>query len=163
MILPIIFWTKIKKEKLGRINCEDILELIEKYLSDKKFNYVKRKKNKIIFHNIDGIILFRLKDFLASGEIKIIEKKDELIIQNGNWMVFLLAIPFLFFILLAKSKFSTIDQDDIQIIWTFFIVLFIPNLLVRIVAHFYFKTKIESLINQKKLNNAQNSLKNEGK
>jgi hypothetical protein len=163
MILPIIFWTKIKKEKLGKLNSDDILDLVEEYLSEKKYNYIKRKKNKIIFHNVDGIILFRLKDFLASGEIKIKEKKNELIILNGNWMFFLFAIPFLLFILLAKFKFSTIDQSDIQLIWTFFIALFIPNLLIRIAAHFYFKGKIESLINKTIQNNTLNSFKNEKK
>ena len=154
MILPIIFWTKIKKEKLGKLNTENILDLIDEHLSENGFNYINRKQNKIIFHKADGISFMRMKDFLVSGEIRIKEKKDSLIIINGNWMVFLIAIPFLIFIYLAKSEFSTLDQKDIQMIWTVFLIIFIPNLLIRIVAHFGLKSTIKRMIEKTTHNNS---------
>ncbi|MFK5981528.1 MAG: hypothetical protein QM499_01340 [Flavobacteriaceae bacterium] len=146
MILPIIFWTKIKKEKLGKLNTEDILDLLDEYLSEKGFNYINRKQNKIIFHKADGFTFMRMKDFLVSGEIRIKEKKDSLTITNGNWMIFLIAIPFLILYFLSKSEFSTFDKNDIQMIWIIFLILFIPNLIIRIVAHFELKGAIEKMI-----------------
>ena len=154
MILPIIFWTKIKRENLGELTSDDILDLVDKYLTENRFNYINRKQNKIIFHKADGFTFMRMKDFLVSGEIRIKEEKDNFKIINGNWMVFLIAIPFLIFIYLANSKFSTLDENDIQMIWTFFLMLFIPNLLIRVVAHFRLKGTIENMIEKTTHNNS---------
>ncbi len=146
MILPIIFWTKIKKNELGKLNSEDILDIVEEYLSENDYNYINRKDNRIKFHKMDGFSFMRFKDFLVSGVIKIKEKNDSLIIINGNWMVFLIALPFLILYFLSKSKFSTFDQNDIDMIWNILLVLFIPNLLIRLFAHLKFKGMIIDMI-----------------
>jgi len=145
-LLPIQFWTKFKKKEFGELNSSESLDLIQNYLNEEGFNYIKRKKNKIIFHKFDGWTSFNTKSFLASGVIKTRMKNGSLTVINGNWMVFLIAIPFLLLILVADSKFSTLDESDIEIIWGVFAMLFGGNLIIRIIAHLNFNGKIKKII-----------------
>ncbi|SHI56821.1 hypothetical protein SAMN05216261_1103 [Algibacter luteus] len=140
------FRTKIKYSKFNKLDKADIFNVIERYLNEERFNYSVRKKNKIIFHKSDGWTSFNAKSFLVSGIVKVTEKDDGFEIINGNWMVFLIAIPFLLIIFLADSDFSTIDENDIRIIKYFFTVIFGGNLIIRFFAHLTFKTKIKELI-----------------
>ena len=144
--LPIQFRTKIKFSKSDKLDKTDILYVIERYLIEEKFNYIVRKKNKIIFHKSDGWTSFNAKSFLVSGIVKVTEKDDGFEVINGNWMVFLIAIPFLLIIFLAGSDFSTIDENDLRIVKYFFAVLFGGNLIIRFFAHLTFKIKIKELI-----------------
>jgi len=145
-ILPIIFWTKFPKPGNNDIDTEKVLDKLEQYFIDNDYNYIRRLKNKLIFHKMDGFSFMRFKDFLVSGKIKVIEKKDSIIVINGNWMIFLLLIPFMIFYALANSEYSTIDQNEIESIWNIFWLLFLLNLLARIIAHYMLKDIIIDLI-----------------
>ncbi len=151
-LLPIQFWTKFKKKEFGELNPNESLDLIQNYLNEEGFNYIKRKKNKIIFHKSDGWTSFNTKSFLVSGVIKTRVKNGNLTVINGNWMVFLIAVPFLLLILVADSELSTLDESDIKIIWGAFAVFFGGNLIIRIIAHLNFNETIKNLI---KKNNTQ--------
>ncbi|QCX38172.1 hypothetical protein FF125_06910 [Aureibaculum algae] len=144
--LPIQFWTKFKKADFGELDSSEILNLIQDYLDETGFNYVKRKENKIAFHKADGWSSFNVKSFLHSGVVKIKSNNGDLTIINGNWMVFLIAIPFIIGILAADSKFSTLDTNDVDMIWYAFYWIFGGNLFIRIIAHFAFKSAIEELV-----------------
>jgi len=143
IFLPIQFRTKIKSDLYNK---EGILDIIEEYLKKERFNYVSRKSDKVIFHKASGWHSWNVKSYLVSGVVKIKEKDGEFEIINGNWMVFLIAIPFIIFIQLGKSEYSTFDKTDIQILNYFFIILFGANFITRIIAHFNFKNKIKELI-----------------
>ena len=145
-MLPIQFRTSIKKEELKDLSSEDILDVIQDWLEEKGFRYINRKKDKIIFHAADGWISWNARSFLVSGIVKIKEEKRELIIINGNWLVFIIALPFLLFILLADSRYSTFDQGDVDLLWMFFSVLFGGNLVTRILAHWGLKSAIKKMI-----------------
>lgn len=145
-MLPIQFKTRFRKEELKGLTSNDILDVIQKWLEEKGFRYINRKENKIVFHKADGWHSFNARSFLVSGVIKIKVKKEELIIINGNWLVFLIAIPFLLFILLADSTYSTFDKGDVNILWVFFIVIFGGNLVTRIIAHWGLKSAINKMI-----------------
>ena len=145
-MLPIQFKTRFRKEELKDLTSTDILDIIQKWLEEKEFGYINRTKDKIVFHNAVVWQSFNVRSFLVSGVIKIKDKNEELIIINGNWMVFLIAIPFLLFILLADSRYSTFDKGDVDIIWVFFIVIFGGNLLTRIIAHWGLKSAIKKMI-----------------
>ncbi|MFT4697427.1 MAG: hypothetical protein ACI9SJ_000550 [Flavobacteriaceae bacterium] len=152
-LLPIQFRTKLKKEEFGELSSSESLDIIQNYLNEKSFNYIKRKKNKIIFHKLNGFSLLNTKSFLVSGVIKTKVKNKELIIINGNWMVLLYSLPFLFFILIAESKFSTLEKSNLEIIWAAFIILFGGNLIIRIIAHLDFSITIKRIIKKTIPNN----------
>ena len=145
-MLPIQFKTRFRKEELKDLTSSEILDVIQNWLEEQGFRYINRKENKIVFHKADGWHSINARSFLVSGVIKIKVKKEELIIINGNWMVFLIALPFLLFILIADSKYSTFDKGDISIIWVFFIVIFGGNLVTRIIAHWGLKSAIKKMI-----------------
>ncbi len=144
--LPIQFWTKIKFSKNNSLNKSDILDKIENFLLEENFNYIIRKDKKIVFHKADLWTSSNLKSYLVSGTIKIKERDNEFIITNGNWMVFLIAIPFILIFFLSDSKFSTLDENDIRILKYFFTILFGGNLIIRFFAHLFLKFKIMELI-----------------
>lgn len=141
--LPIQFRTRIKSDLFKK---KEILDIIEEYLKKEKFNYINRKSDKIIFHKADGWNSLNIKSYLVSGIVKIKERDGEFEIINGNWMVFLITIPFIIFLLTSKSEYSTLDSTDINILNYFFIVLFGGNLIIRIFAHLTFRNKIKELI-----------------
>ncbi|MCF6278879.1 MAG: hypothetical protein L3J14_00865 [Flavobacteriaceae bacterium] len=118
-------------------------DLIENYLNEQGFNYIKRKDNKIVFHKYNFWTLFDVKSFLVSGIVKTKIKNGNLIVINGNWMIFLLAIPFLVLILTAKSKFSTLEKSDVDMIWGVFAFIFGGNLIFRVIAHISFSETIK--------------------
>jgi hypothetical protein len=145
-MLPIQFKTRFRKEELKDLTSSEILDVIQNWLEEKGFRYINRKENKIVFHKADGWHSVNARSFLVSGVIKIKVKKEELIIINGNWMVFLIALPFLLFILIADSRYSTFDKGDVSIIWVFFIVIFGGNLVIRIIAHWGLKSAIKEMV-----------------
>lgn len=144
--LPLQFRTKIKISEYEKLTKSEILDEIENYLVGENYNYVVRKKNKIIFHKADGFTSFNSKSFLVSGIVKVIDKQNGFEIINGNWLVFLIAIPFIIILLMVDSEFSTIEESDVKIIKFFFAFLFGGNLIVRFFAHLSFKSKIKELI-----------------
>ncbi|RMA67686.1 hypothetical protein BXY75_0039 [Ulvibacter antarcticus] len=144
--LPIQFRTKIKFSDYEKLNKSDILDKIENYLELKNYNYVVRKENSIVFHKSNAWTSFDFKSFLVSGIVKLKERKDGFVIISGNWMVFLIAIPFILILLLSKSDYSTLDVNDIQIIEYSFATLFGVNMIIRFFAHLIFKYKIKDLI-----------------
>ena len=145
-MLPIQFTTKINKEKLQNVTTEEILDVVQNWLDKKGFQYIKRKKNKIIFHKADGLTLLNFRSFLVSGIVKVKEKNKKILIVNGNWMILLIGIPFLIIYLLAQSSYSTIDESDVNILLTALIVIFGFNFILRIIAHWGFKSTIKELI-----------------
>jgi hypothetical protein len=145
-MLPIQFKTRFRKEELKDLTSTEILDVIQNWLEEKGFRYINRKENKIVFHKADGWHSINARSFLVSGVIKIKDKKEELVIINGNWMVFLIALPFLLFILIADSRYSTFDKGDVSIIWVFFFVIFGGNLVTRIIAHWGLKSEINKMI-----------------
>ena len=144
--LPIQFRTKIKFSKYEKLNKSDILDKIENYLQEENFKYIVKNKSKIVFHAINIWTFFNVKSFLVSGIVKLEEKEDGILIINGNWMVFLILVPFILILLISDSDFSTLDVNDIQIVKYFFAVLFGGNLIIRFFAHWTFKLKIKELI-----------------
>ena len=144
-LLPIRFQTTIKS---STFNKAEILDLIEEYLKNEDYNYIVRKSNRIIFHKANGWWNgWDNKTYLVSGMVIIKEKNSHLQITNGNWMVFLIALPFILFWIMGKSQYSTYDEKDISIGFNFFLVLFVGNLILRIKAHFAFRNKIREMIN----------------
>mgnify|MGYP001439056774 CR=1 FL=1 len=141
--LPIQFRTKIKSNDYKK---SEILDLIEDYLKKEKFNYVDRKPDKIIFHKASGWHSWNVRSKLVSGIVKVKETNGGFVIINGNWMVFLILIPFILIWILSKTKYSTIDQNDLSILFFFFLVLFGGNLITRFYAHLTFKNKIKKII-----------------
>ncbi len=146
--LPIQFRTKLKHKDFNNLESDGILELIYNYLVDDGFDFVERKNKKIFFYRLGGFTSLKNNFFLVSGEVKILDKKNHLTIINGNWKVFLIAIPFIAIALLAETSFSTFSEHDKEMIWTFFIVIFGGNFLIRIFGHYTFKQKIMDLIKE---------------
>ena len=83
---------------------------------------------------------------MVSGVVKINENEKKIKIINGNWLSLIIALPFLIFILLAKSRFSTLDENDLDLVWNAFAVIYIGNLIIRIVSHILFKDRINNLV-----------------
>lgn len=154
-LLPIQFWTKFNQSDFRGLDTPEVLDLVQKYLEEKGFNYISRKENKLIFHKADGWTSFNTKSFLVSGVVKVRKDGQTLRVINGNWMVLIIALPFITFLMLSESNFSTLDESDLTIIWNAFLWIFIGNLIIRIIAHLSFKGKIEELIRK---NYAQQNL-----
>ncbi len=151
--LPIRFRTKINKTKSQEIGTSEILDIIEKYLDDRRYNYIIRKKNRILFHHANLLLLqWKYKSWLIGGTVRVIEKKDSIIIENGFWFMFFLLIPFVLLLLLSNSKFSTLDNSDTEIIWFFLFVVFL-SLLIQIRAHWVFRNRIKAEIERTIPNN----------
>ena len=146
--LPIQFWTKFKKEEFGELDSSEILDLIQNYLNEQGFNFIERRKNKIVFHKLNGWSTFNFKSILVSGVITTKKKDGNLTVINGNWMILLLAMPFLFFIAVADSKFSTLDSIDLDLVWGAFYWVFGGNLVLRFFAHATFCETIETIIKE---------------
>jgi len=148
-MLPIQFRTRLSKKEFGDLCSVAVLDAIQNWLEKERFNHIIRKQDKIVFHIADLWMTLNIRTFLVSGTITVKTTNDGLIITNGNWSVFLIAFPFLIAIAIAKSQFAVVDESDISMIWTFFIILFGGNLLQRIIAHFWFKRKIIKIIKSK--------------
>lgn len=146
--LPIQFSTKFKKDEYGELDSSVILDIIQNYLNEKGYNYVERKNNKLAFHKLNGLSSLKLKSILVSGIIKTKKKDGNLIVINGNWMILLIAIPFLLFIAVADSIFSTLDTNDIRMIWIAFFWIFGGNLILRFFAHAKLCRTIETIIKE---------------
>lgn len=146
VLLPIQFWTKLKRKEFERLNSDLILDTVQEYLEEKGYNYINRKKNKITFHKANGWTSFNTKSFLVSGIVKVKDEEKSLIVTNGNWMVFLIAIPFLLFYFLSKTSYSTLDEFDLTFLKNAFLWIFGVNLLIRVIAHLNFKAHLEKLI-----------------
>ena len=148
MFLPIHFRTKFKKDEFGELDSSDILDLIQNYLTEQGYNYIKREKNKLAFHKLNGWSSFNLKSIIVSGIIKTENKDGNMIVTNGNWLIILIAVPFLIFLLISNSKFSAISSNDLDFFWYAFLWLFGGNLILRIFSHAILCKKIETLIKE---------------
>lgn len=146
VLLSIQFWTKLKRKEFERLNSDLILDTVQEYLEEKGYNYINRKKNKITFHKANGWTSFNTKSFIVSGIVKVKDEEESLIVTNGNWMVFLIAIPFLLFCFLSKTSYSTLDEFDLTFLKNAFLWIFGINLLIRVIAHLNFKAHLEKLI-----------------
>ena len=128
------------------IEASEVLDVVEKYLKEKEFGYVNRKDNRISFHKFNFWKSLDLKSLLVSGTV-IVKKENGLItLINGNWKVFLIAIPFLLLIVISDSEISTLDEFDVNIIWMAFAWLFGGNLVTRFIAHLNFKMILKKII-----------------
>ncbi len=152
--LPIQFHTKLRTKEFGELKPTEVLDIVENYLREKGFNYVQRTESKIVFHKSNFWTSIDLKSFLVSGIVTIKKNDDILTITNGNWMVFLIAVPFIPILLIADSDFSTLDEFDIRLIWGAFFWLFGGNLFARIIAHLSFKSTLKKLIKKTVPNNS---------
>ena len=74
-LLPIQFRTKIDTDKNTDLNRSDILDTIQNYFEEEGYNYISRKKNKVIFHKANLWQSFNFKSFLVSGTVKVTENK----------------------------------------------------------------------------------------
>lgn len=147
--LPIKFQIKLNKKEFKGLNHSNILDLIQNYLEERKYNYIIRKEKKItFFHANTFLLIWKYNSFLLGGTIKVKEKKGKIIIENGFWMLFILAIPFIFLIILSYTEYSTLDETDINIILMFFIEVFGVNLIIQILEHLNFKRVIKILIKE---------------
>ena len=146
--LPIQFTTKFPKHKLGKLNSKVILDEIERWLIVERFNYVERKENKIVFHKGSLWSGLNIRSFLVSGVIKVEYKNEDVLVTNGNWMIFLIAIPFLVVIASASSRYSSFEKKEIEIIWIAFLWLFGVNFFVRLYAHWSFNKRIKRMIEE---------------
>jgi len=144
--LPIRFRTKISKTKSQAIGTSEILDMIEKYLNERRYNYIIRKQNRILFHHANLLLLqWKYKSWLIGGTVRVIERKDSIIIENGFWFMFFFPIPFILLLLLVNSKFSTLDDSDTGIIW-FFLFIVLINLILQIKEHWVFRNRIKAII-----------------
>lgn len=146
--LPIRFRTKLRFKEGGKLSVSDALDIIERYLQEEKFNYINRKSNRLVFHKADIWNSWNVKSYLVSGIVIVKQKNNELEITNGNWMVFLISIPFILLLILSETKYSTFDSKDQNILLLSFVVLFSLNLLTRIFMHRKFKRKIRQLLSE---------------
>ena len=146
MILPIVFRNISEIEKFGLIKPNEILEIIELHLNSIGIDYIKKKNDKIVFYNSIPSGVLKYRDFLMSGVIRAKVHNDKLIITNGNWMVFLILVPLSVLYLISLTKYSTIDEHDLQIGWEFTSFFLIGNILFRIYAHYKLKIKIGEII-----------------
>lgn len=147
--LPIRFKTILKLKEGSKLNnVSDALNVIEDYLQEEKFNYIKRESDTLIFHKANIWSSLNVKSHLVSGVVIVKQKNNELEITNGNWMVLLVSVPFMILLLLSKTKYSTFDLRDQNILLLFFAVLFIANVLSRFFAHRKFKRKIRQLLSE---------------
>ena len=146
--LPIQFKTKFPKDKFGELNSKEILDEIERWLIEERFNYVERKQHRILFHAMSGWVGLNIRSSLVSGIVKIKHQNEDLIITNGNWMIFLVTVPFLIVLALASSRYSSFDKADIEIVWIAFSWLFGMNLVTRIYAHWSFKKRIKQMVEE---------------
>ena len=145
-LLPIQFRTNIDTDKNTNLNKSDILDIIQNYFEEEGYNYISRKKNKVIFHKANLWQSLNFKSFLVSGTVKVIEKEDSYVIINGNWTSFLILIPFILIYLIMNSSVSAIQNSDIKVIEHAFKVLFFGNVIIRFLAHYKLRSKIREML-----------------
>ena len=149
--LPIQYSSSFEKSEFPELRSTEIMDCLQEYLKNRGFNYIKREGNKINFHQNS---LWRDKNsFLMSGTILLVENEKTIKVINGNWMVVLISIPFIFLFVASKTQYSTFDESDMEILWIFFLVLFIGNVISRVVAHLILRNRIRALVNKTMPNN----------
>jgi hypothetical protein len=84
----------------------------QKQSREKNYYYIKRKKDRVIFYKANGWSSLNFKSFLVSGIVIVKKEKNKLIITNGNWLVFSIAVPFLIIYSLGKTSKSSFDEFD---------------------------------------------------
>jgi len=144
--LPIQFRSKLEILD-NEINVTDALDIVEDYFRENNYNYIKRKKDRVIFHKANGWSSLNFKSFLVSGIVKIRKEQNQLIITNGNWLVFSIVVPFLIIYLLGNISKLSFDEFDFQMLFFSFAWLFGVNLLARIFAHWKLKSILKKKIN----------------
>ena len=146
-LLPIQFQTKFKKSEIGEISTSEILDLVKGYLQKEDFGYISKKENRLVFHAAHATgYAFHVGIILVSGVVKVKDKGDTIVVTNGNWMVLLIAVPFILFLVASKTEFSALSTLDVDMIWIALLFFFGFNLGARILAHLNFKWTIQNLI-----------------
>lgn len=146
--LPIKFQTKFKVAEYKDLNRDEILRLTKDYLYNDGFEWVKQKKDTLVFYRLGGFTSFFNNFSMGSGEVRVLEDSEYITVVNGNWTVFLIAIPFIVLLIIGYLPISTFDADDTDLIWTAFLFLFGGNVLIRTRGHYSFKEKLKDLINE---------------
>lgn len=144
--LPIQFRSKLEILD-NEINVTDALDITEDYFRENNYNYIKRKKDRVIFYKANGWSSLNFNSFLVSGIVKIRKEQNQLIITNGNWLVFSIVVPFLIIYLLGNISKLSFDEFDFQMLFFSFAWLFGVNLLARIFAHWKLKSILKKKIN----------------
>lgn len=145
-LLPIQFQTKFKKSEIGEISPSEILDLVKGYLENEDFGYISKQESRLVFHAAHSACNFNLGVVLVSGVVRVKVEDDSIIVTNGNWMVLLIAVPFIIFLLASKTEFSALSTLDVDMIWGALLFFFGLNLGIRFLAHLSFKWTIQNLI-----------------
>lgn len=143
-LLPVQFSEKYSRAEYGELQSSQVLDLIQNYLNEQGFPYIKRKKDEISFHVI-YTKSFRFKGILFSGVVKASKVNGDLVVMNGNWMVLLsiLIIPLIFIIINLIS-----GTESYEIPWFLVITAVIGNFIIRLIGHFIFRQRIRNLVKQ---------------
>ncbi len=145
-IIPITYKLKYDHEKF---NQNEILDLIETYLNELNFGIINRKKNYIFYHKGGIMNFWNFRDLIGSGSIKMRTKNNKIVITLKHHFVFIILFLFIVIYLLMTSRYSTFDSGDKEIITAAFIWLFGANYLLKLIAHYRLKTKINELVKNK--------------
>ncbi len=144
-IIPITY--KLKYE-LGKFKEDELLDLIEAYLIELNFGIVNRKENHIFYHKGGFWHSWNFRDLIGSGSIKLKTKNNKIVITLKHHFVFLILFFFTIIYLLITSRYSTFDNGDKEILTIAFVWLFGANYLIKLIAHYGLKRKINEIINR---------------
>ena len=147
MIFPIAkFRFKIKRSEKSELNSKIILNLIEDYLEDRDYNYIVKRANSIWFHHANiGLLFWKYNSLLINGNVRITEKKDEIIVENGSWIGIIFIILFGILLILSQTNISTFDKTDVKVLW-FILTFSIINFIWESLNHRIFSKRIKDLI-----------------
>ena len=90
---------------------------------------------------------WNFSDLIGSGSIKLKTKNNKIVITLKHHFVFLILFFFTILYLLMTSRYSTFDNGDKEIITIAFIWLFGGNYIIKLIAHYRLKRKINELVN----------------
>ncbi len=133
MPFPITTGRKIefKVEEIGISSEKLILNQIIEFLGGLGFGEISRTDNKLIFHKGDIFVLWRRKDFIDNGKVKVKIKNDRIIVKIKSLTVgmFLFASILSLFMLFDNP----VEKNYTAAIWIF-VILFGLNYIIRTVA-----------------------------
>ncbi|MBI9056077.1 MAG: hypothetical protein JEY96_19810 [Bacteroidales bacterium] len=145
MPFPITTGRKLefKVEDIGISSEKLLLKHIVKYLGGLGFGQISRTDNKLIFHKGGFMMLFRRKDFVDNGKVKVKIKNNRITVKIQSLTVgmFLFASIFSLFMLFDNP----VEKNYPAAIWIF-IVIFGLNYIIRAVAVNNLANDIEDLI-----------------
>jgi hypothetical protein len=145
--MPFPFWSdnkiKFNIDEIGVSSEKYLINHIENYLATLDLGLVKKTDNKLIFHKGDLGNFLRRKDFIDNGMVKIIIRKDKLIVKIKSLTsgIFFFVSMFAMFVL-----FDNPQNPDYKTALIIFGWLFGMNYLMRFFAHKRLKREIKELI-----------------